>query len=690
MAVYFSFAMLNSPRLTRRCASRFLFKRYLAVLHGLIPRFGFFWIFFVGIIDFFSRVIVEFKFGKTHFSAANLWLERAALEYFRLQIVVYELGWCIAPMLRNMLVYSFLSASPLRKVEAGKKSARKHARRKTRKHWRSSSPTASMKEASLGSPVSLGIWLLAKVVVSSFCGTLFWCCCPLVYSVAILLGITFFREVSSFVYSQISRQFLTKRNSDFFMFSLLSFSRRWPLFFCVVDGCILVLWTAGVVTVGLFYSGAEAFLWDEVFRPLLSVLISFFSTAKRGTSEFLLSRTLCSVVVGGLCTSFVALQWIRTPLFSLLRGRSISRRIFENAPKRVKRVFADDCLLNWNSEEARDLSKMIKKETRNDLHDKNYILSPRRLRYYVLVVSAWTIASVSLHIFPSFFSIGLAMLVWAGGAMILSILLFWVLPAVVAKFIFFSFVREVTELKIGGPLEEIYTSGKEQGISPCFLSPFFVFGVSALIGKLCNIFGVFLFYGVFWKCNYRLVFSTVILLGMITSVFCHLTVLSSWRKWNQKSGVSADYLSFNTGENRLFPVDYLSWIPLSENALYLCSTLFLQLFHSLAWVPFGVMQDALLPPTASRHKKRFLILQNLVNLYVYFGMAVCSDLTGYFLKKVPLRITVGSTSDLFEFNYDNMLVFVMLGSLLPGICLLPLVWWSVPGEVVVGDEISYP
>lgn len=691
-----------SPRLVRRCASRFLFKRYLVLSHCFIPRLGFFWVFLVAFVDFFFCLVVEFFYGKIFCRTAFLWLERLLLEYFRVKIVVCELGWCIAPILRKGLRHSFYapSISDDSEVEAARMN---NSNKKHQTSLGQSSSRARRKIATSVSCFSSPCVFFLKLMILSFCGVCFWCYFSFFCASVIVLGITIFREACSVLSLLLSQRTPEQRNSFSSVLSRLSFYGLSPQVFGVLDACILVLWASGAVVVGLIHSGMTIFLWKQILHPFLRAFMSLFSDMKHDTHGFPLAssapftlslqyRTLWSVCLGGICTCFLGLQWIISPSLFSLGSRTIDGEAFiRKAKQGVPTVFMDSHLLKWDSEETKELLESKKKKRKDD-YNRHWVLSSRKLCWYVALSSMWTIASVLTHTLHAVSTSALILSTAVCGGVVLSSGVFWLFPAPLSKFLFFTFLREVTELKVGGLLEEIYTNGKGQLPDPYFLSPFFVFTVNALLGKLSNIIGITVFYMFFWKCNYRATFYSIIILSVVANVFCHLVMLcGAYRYYRQNSPISpGTTLSESVGESTILFINSLSLPFLSDHTVYICGTFFLQLFHSLAWIPFGVLQDALLPPTASKNGKPLHILQSLVNLYTYFGMAICSDLTYYCLKKLPLGITAGSSTCLFGYNFGNVLLFCLFTSLLPGLCLLPLVRWSVPSKALVGDEINYP
>lgn len=702
MGEIFSWWKQNSSRLTRRCASRFLFKRYLVVLEGYIPRLGFFWLFLVAGSDFFIRLVLEFFLGKRHLKGVHFWLERAALEYFRVRIVVKELGWCVSSSLRCALFKSFCDVPSSFELGEKEEDSKRNSSPKLKK--KSSHLHLKVTEERKKTESSFSVHFRRKANLFFFSSFSFflWCHWPPVCFFAVLLAGTLLREGCSFLSTGFSRSIWQKKREKKGRISPMVAHSHWLNFGRRLDPYIVVFWLSGVAAAVFFHSGALDFLFARCILQFFSVLAPYAYQSLLGLAgfqNFSLRSSICDEccrailfsLIGGFCVSFFTLRWIRNSSFTPLIHGAISEVRDERSVKQSKKhIVRGAHLLSWRLQECRTALDAPKKENSRDQRSRSCVLLHRRLWWYVLVVSVWTLASAFSHTFSSVFPDFFQLLISLSGAILLTVLTFWVFPTVLAKFLFFSFLREVTELKIGGLLDEFYTNNKTQISYPCFLSPLFVFTINAVIGKISNVIGLFLFFVAFWKCNYRIAFFSIILLVMVGTLFSRLLVLSHWSRYNKNLESGIPPFLKNASLSKI--LYFYSWLSpaFSDTVAYILSTISLQLFHALTWIPFGVMQDALLPPVSGRYGKSFLIFQSLVSLYMYFGMSVCSDLTNYFIHTEFFRPQAKFTTNSMEYNFDNIVFLTLFASLLPGLSLLPLVWWSVPSKELVGDEVDYP
>lgn len=700
MGELFSWWKQNSSRLIRRCASRFLFKRYLIVLESYIPRFGFFWIFLVAVTDFFIRLVSEFFLGNKNFKGVHLWLEGAALEYFRLRIVVRELGWCISSSLRCSLFQSFCAVPSFLELRTEDGNTKWNSCHKLKK--KSSHSHAKVKKELSNSESSVSLCFRRRATLFFFSSIFFflWCYWPPVCFLVVLIAVTALREGCSLLPLGYSRSILQKKKCA--KIPLIVAHSYWLHFGRRLDSCIVVLWLSGVAAVTFFHSGALDFFFIRTIFPFFGAFTPFFSNSLLGLAGLQsvslrnfrydeCCRAIFFSLIGGLCVSLFTLRWLRNSSFTPLIHDIISKQRNESSVKQSKKeIVCEAHFLTWRLQDYRTTLDGSKKKSLRDQQSRSCAFWHRWIWCYVLVASVWTFASAFSHIFSNVFPFFIQLSISLSGAILLSILTFWVFPPVLAKFLCFSFLREVTELKIGGFLDEFYTSKRAQLSYPCFLSPLFVFTVNAVVGKFFNVIGVFLFFVVFWKCNYRIAFFSIILLVMVGTLFSRFLVLSHWSRYSENLEMGVAPFLKNTGMSKI-PFFY-SWLPstFSDTIAYVLSTIFLQLSHALTWIPFGVMQDALLPPVSGRYGKSFLIFQSLASLYMYFGMSVCSDLTKFINHTEFFRLRGEFTTDSMGYDVNRIIFLTVFASLLPGLSLLPLVWWSVPGKVLVGAEVDYP
>lgn len=229
-----------------------------------------------------------------------------------------------------------------------------------------------------------------------------------------------------------------------------------------------------------------------------------------------------------------------------------------------------------------------------------------------------------------------------GAAIVLSLLLFWSVPYVIAKAGFYAFLSNAVYVQISGSLNSFYLADEACVPNGPHFDMFFFYSVAAAVASLAGLLGVTLFAYAFSRRSYRWTFVITTFLRAAASISDLVLVM----RWNRAIGIP-DAVMYFFGDAVVYPlVNRLSCMPMVVLIAQLC--------------PKG--SEAMVYAT----------LAAMSNV----GGTMASEIGTFLLETIwPIRSHIPC-------DYHHLWKLIVAGHMVMPLMISPLIYWCIPAHRV--------
>lgn len=335
-------------------------------------------------------------------------------------------------------------------------------------------------------------------------------------------------------------------------------------------------------------------------------------------------------------------------------GEVLRRRMIQEKYEKVGAPATRGCATNHHNSGVDDNNDddTDKSEAEDEVEDCYYCHRSRYIEYnyqtwssqYRLVVFCVIMTLVVIGLAVVTMTSGTYVLLGAsvGTAVVLSVLLFWSVPPVIAKAGFYAFLSHTVYVQISGPLNSFYLADGACVPDGPHFDLFFFYSVAAAVGSFAAMLGVTLFAYVFSSRPYRLTFVVTTVLRAAASIFDLVLVF----RWNRAIGIPDGVMYF-----------------FGDAVIY-------QLVYRLSWMPMTILIAQLCPKGSEA--------------MVYATLAAMSNVGGTMASEIGslLLETVWPVRTHLPCDFQHLWKLIVAGHMVLPLVISPLIYWCIPAHRV--------